>query len=102
MFRGEVIRKLQAEGYPITAAKIRHAREKGWLKPRPKEAPIGQGAHVYTQKHVEQLRRYLENVRPGPRPIHPRPPRYVDPGLAERQRALDEALRQIEASRTVS
>ena len=96
VFLREVIQMLQSEGYAASAAKVRHARVLGWLRPKPRTLPLGSGVYVYSKRHVQQLRQYLAAVRPGPRPQKPRPTPYVDPGLAERQRSADETLAWLE------
>ena len=65
----KVIRQLRSEGFHATAGRIRGAIKNGYLKPTPKRD--SNGAFMYDHKHIDQLRRYFVNIRPGPRPQNP-------------------------------
>jgi len=58
MFLAEILELLQGEGLPATAAKIRH----GILTGRIAQPPFNSvGFRIYSDCHVAQFRRYLEN-----------------------------------------
>ena len=68
MTRSEVIAQLRREGFAASVGRIRHALRFGYLKPMPGKA--ARGAHHFTARHLEQLRWYFVNIRPGPQPLY--------------------------------
>ena len=69
MFLGEVIKQLRDEGFLATDGRIHHAIRTGYVHPPPAKNALG--ARVFRARHLHQLRDYLVNVRPGPKPMFP-------------------------------
>ena len=67
MTRGQAIKKLRREGYQATVGRVRQAVLNGHIEPLPQKG--SRGSFDFQLEHLQMLRRYFVEIRPGPQPL---------------------------------
>ncbi len=69
MRSGEVIEKLRKEGFSASVGRLRQAMLNGHIEPLPQKG--SRGSFDFQPEHLQMLRRYFVEIRPGPKPLFP-------------------------------